>query len=49
MMATAAGMRIELGDQLIGGVGVVEIVVAQLLALDLRGGRDAGPGAPRAG
>jgi hypothetical protein len=36
-----ASLRIEFGDQLVGRVGVVEIVVGQLLALDLRGGRDA--------
>src|SRR5436309_827047 len=34
---------VELGDQLVGGVGVVEIVVAERLALQLAGGGDAGP------
>ena len=44
----------ELGDQLIGGVGIGIVVVGQLLALDLAGGRDARDGyrrcdtAPRA-
>ena len=35
--------RIELGDQLIGGIGVVDIVVGERLALDLAGRSDAGP------
>ena len=35
--------RRELGDQLVGGIGVVEVVVAELLALDLLGGGDARP------
>ena len=34
----------ELGDQLVGGVGVGVVVVGQLLALDLARGRDAGAG-----
>ena len=33
---------IELGDHFVGGVGVVEVVVRQLLALDLAGAGDAG-------
>ncbi len=37
------GRRIELGDALEGGVGVVEIVVGQLAALGLARGGDAGP------
>jgi hypothetical protein len=37
-----AGGRIELGHQLHRRVGVVDVVVAQLLALDLLGGGDAG-------
>ena len=37
-----ARFGIELGDQLIGRVGVVEIVVGELLALELRRGGDAG-------
>ena len=42
MMATRrAGLGIELGDQLVGRVGVVEIVVGERLALHLRGGGDA--------
>jgi hypothetical protein len=41
------GRRAELGDQLEGGVGVVEVVVAELLALELRGGGDARPRAGR--
>ncbi len=32
-----AGRSLELGHQLIGGVGVGDVVVAQLLALDLGG------------
>ena len=39
-----AGRGLELGDQLIGGVGVGDIVVAQLLALQLAGVGDAGAG-----
>ena len=35
--------RCEFGDQLEGGVGIGEIVVAELLALHLRGGGDARP------
>ncbi len=35
---------VELGDQLEGGVGVVQVVEAELLALDLRGAGDPGPG-----
>ena len=43
MMATAALVRrIELGDELVGRVGVVDVVVRQLLALDLPRRRDAG-------
>ncbi len=42
MMATAG--LLELGHQLEGGVRVVQVVVAQLLALELGRGRDAGPG-----
>ena len=34
--------RIEFGHELIGRVGVVDVVVGQLLALDLPRGRDAG-------
>ena len=41
MMAQAGASNS--GDQLEGGVGVVEVVVAQLLALDLLGGGDARP------
>ena len=42
MMATAARARgIELGDAFEGGVGVVEIVVGELLALHLARGGDA--------
>ena len=37
------GGRVELRDGLEGGVGVVQVVVGQLLALHLRGGGDAGP------
>ena len=33
--------RIELGDEFVGRVGVVDVVVGQLLALDLPRGRDA--------
>ncbi|GJD73998.1 hypothetical protein CFIICLFH_2231 [Methylobacterium goesingense] len=36
--------RVELGDALVGGVGVVEVVVGEFLALELAGGGDAGPG-----
>ena len=36
--------RIELGDEFVGGVGVVDVVVGELLALDLAGGGDAGTG-----
>ena len=36
-----ACLGIELGDQLVGRVGVVEIVVGELLALHLHGGGDA--------
>ena len=36
------GVGIELGDQLEGGVRIVEIVVGEFLALDLPGGGDAG-------
>ena len=42
MMATAGSL--ELGHQLESGVRVVQVVVAQLLALKLGRGRDAGPG-----
>ena len=43
MMATAARRGgIELGDQLVGGVGVVDVVEGELLALELAGGGDAG-------
>ena len=35
---------IEFGDQLVGRVGVVDVVVGQLLALDLARGRNAGAG-----
>ena len=41
MMATRR--RRELGDQLEGGVGIVEVVVAELLALHLLGAGDARP------
>ena len=34
---------IELADQLEGGVGIVDVVVGQLLALKLASGGDAGP------
>ncbi len=37
------GLGVELRDQLEGRVGVVQIVVGELLALVLRGRRDAGP------
>ena len=46
MMATAG--RLELGDQLEGGVGVVQVVVAERLALALFGGGDARAGLDRA-
>lgn len=39
-----AGRGLELGDQLIGGVGVGDVVVAQFLALRLPGMGDAGAG-----
>ncbi len=43
MIATAAErLGIEFRDQLIGGVGVVDVVVGELLALDLARRRDAG-------
>ena len=38
------GGPLELGHQLESGVRVVQVVVAQLLALKLGRGRDAGPG-----
>ena len=41
MMATAGS--VELGDQLEGGIGVVEVVVAELLALQLARRGDARP------
>ncbi len=37
MLDDDAGRGLELGHQLIGGVGVGDVVVAQLLALDLGG------------
>ena len=39
-----AGRGLEFGDQLIGGVGVGDVVVAQFLALQLAGVGDAGAG-----
>ena len=39
---------VELGDQLERGIGIVEIIVAQLLALNLGRGHDAGPRVARA-
>ena len=44
MLDDGNGRGVELGHQLKGGVGVVEIVVAQGLALKLPGGGDAGAG-----
>ena len=42
MMAQAAvRLRIELGDAFVGRVGVVDVVVGELLALQLARGRDA--------
>ncbi len=41
MMATAGDFGIELGDQLERRVGVVEVVVAERLALQLRRRGDA--------
>ena len=41
MLGDDAGRRLELGDGLEGGVGVAEVVVAQLLALDLARSGDA--------
>ena len=44
MIATAAlAAGSNSADQLVGGVGVVEVVVGELLALHLAGGGDAGP------
>ena len=34
-------LGVELGDDFVGGVGVVDVVVGELLAADLLGGRDA--------
>ena len=39
--AGGGAVRIELGNAFIGGVGVVDVVVGELLALHLTGGRDA--------
>ena len=36
-----AALRVELGDELVSRVGIVEIVVGEFLALQLRRGRDA--------
>jgi hypothetical protein len=41
MIAHAAVRRIELGDAFVSGVGVVDVVVGELLALRLPRGRDA--------
>ena len=42
MMATAAARaRIELGDKLVGRIGIIQIVVGELLALHLRRRGDA--------
>ena len=39
--AGGGAVRIELGNAFIGRVGVVDVVVGELLALHLTGGRDA--------
>jgi hypothetical protein len=46
--AGRGALRVELGDALIGGVGVVEVVVGELLALRLLGGGNAKARARRA-
>ena len=40
--AGGGAARIELGDAFVGGVGVVDVVVGELLALQLPRGGDAG-------
>ena len=47
MIAQAGRPRVEFGDQFEGGVGVVDVVVAQFLALMLRRGRHARAGPSR--
>ena len=41
--AGRGALRIKFADALIGGIGIVDVVVGQLLALQLPRGGDAGP------
>jgi hypothetical protein len=42
MTQAAVRLGVELADALVGRIGVVDVVVGELLALELARGRDAG-------